>query len=432
MHFVRVCAVVVSFCTAVLLAGSGSALAGQSPGTYTLVISPASVSGGTSTTFKFALKNLSSSSSRLESANFIAPAGFSLRAAALPEGQPGTASLLGNVVALRGLTLKPGSVLDVSVTAVAACRSALHTWGSAADTDSNLTGRPLTLGASQSSLTTTVAAACALSFATQPHNAVVGQDITGSAFNPIGAPVTVNIVNSKGNVVSSSSAPVTIALGNNPSGATLGGTTTEDAVNGVATFSDLKLNQPGNGYTLVASSPSLTDATSNPFDEADTVATCLQGQSCSTSLSTSVSQLQVTANPAANPNVNSGTLTESVDVGTPLTCAGYEAVDPNWYESVMSTSNRVKVITYTLDNTSPEGIQFCFGAPYEFTTSSGGPAPAGTLPDGTPGFIGLLPSCPASGPCVESITSSEGNEGANTIITVRIPDGLPGDPYMRM
>jgi hypothetical protein len=49
----------------------------------------------------------------------------------------------------------------------------------------------------------------------------------------------------------SAAAPtVTVALGNNPGGATLGGTLTATVVNGVATYSDLTLSQPGTGYTL--------------------------------------------------------------------------------------------------------------------------------------------------------------------------------------
>jgi hypothetical protein len=271
-----------------------------------------------------------------------------------------------------------------------------------------------------------------LSFSTQPHNAVVGQAITGAAINPSGPPITVRLLDDNGRLKTGSSAPVTIALASNPAGATLGGTTTVDAVGGVASFSDLTLDKPGGRYTLLASSPGPTSATSTPFDESNAAVFCLQGQSCSTSVSTAVSELQVSANPTHNSNPGTGTLSESVDVGTPLTCAGYVATDPNWFQFLWSSVNRFKLITYTLDNTNPDGIHVCFGAPYEFRTSSSEPAPAGTLPNGTPGFIGLLPSCPASGPCVQSITSSEGDEGVNTIITVRIPDGLVGDPMVRM
>ena len=55
--------------------------------------------------------------------------------------------------------------------------------------------------------------------------------------------------------------PVTLALGNNPGGGTLGGTLTATAVNGVATFSGLSINQTGDGYTLLATSTSLPSVT---------------------------------------------------------------------------------------------------------------------------------------------------------------------------
>jgi len=60
---------------------------------------------------------------------------------------------------------------------------------------------------------------------------------------------------------------ITIGLGTAPPGATLGGTSlTESAVNGIATFSGLFLTTVANGYTLVATSPGLTSATTNAFN----------------------------------------------------------------------------------------------------------------------------------------------------------------------
>ncbi len=58
---------------------------------------------------------------------------------------------------------------------------------------------------------------------------------------------------------------VTIALLNNPGQSTLSGTLTVNPVNGVATFSGLTLNNIGNGYTIQATSGSLT-VTTNPFN----------------------------------------------------------------------------------------------------------------------------------------------------------------------
>lgn len=59
---------------------------------------------------------------------------------------------------------------------------------------------------------------------------------------------------------------VQLTIGANPSEGTLNGTTTVSAINGVATFSDLTIDKAGIGYTLLADSTSLTQATSSPFD----------------------------------------------------------------------------------------------------------------------------------------------------------------------
>ena len=68
-----------------------------------------------------------------------------------------------------------------------------------------------------------------------------------------------------GNVDTSFNGPVTIALDNNPGGATLGGTLTVNAVNGLADFPDLSLNKAGSGYTLKATSAGLTSVDTGSF-----------------------------------------------------------------------------------------------------------------------------------------------------------------------
>src|SRR5437867_11734057 len=55
---------------------------------------------------------------------------------------------------------------------------------------------------------------------------------------------------------------ITVALGNNPNGSTLGGPTTVAAVNGVAGFSALTLDKTGTGYLLTATATGLSTATS--------------------------------------------------------------------------------------------------------------------------------------------------------------------------
>ena len=70
-----------------------------------------------------------------------------------------------------------------------------------------------------------------------------------------------------GNVDPTFNGSVTLALANNPGGATLGGTLTVTAVNGVAIFTGLTINNLGSGYTLEATSATgLTAGDSVPFD----------------------------------------------------------------------------------------------------------------------------------------------------------------------
>jgi hypothetical protein len=93
----------------------------------------------------------------------------------------------------------------------------------------------------------TVSAACVstVAFSQQPAGTSVGATI----------PLTVKVEDAYGNVVSSgagSTANVTLAIASGPAGGQLWGTTTVKAVGGVATFSNLSIDQAGN-YTLTAS-----------------------------------------------------------------------------------------------------------------------------------------------------------------------------------
>jgi hypothetical protein len=93
----------------------------------------------------------------------------------------------------------------------------------------------------------------------------VGQPSGVQVGNVISPPVQVAIQDATGQIVVTRTDPITLQIGANPGNATLGGQVTRNAVNGVATFSDLTLNQAGDNYTLVASTPQLPSANSAPF-----------------------------------------------------------------------------------------------------------------------------------------------------------------------
>jgi hypothetical protein len=235
---------------------------------------------------------------------------------------------------------------------------------------------------------------------------------------------------------------VTIGIASNPGAATLAGSASAAAVAGVAKFNDLSLNRAENGYSLSATSPGLSTARSATFDENDTADQCLQNITCQTQLVNPASQVGVTATPDT-AQINTGTISESLDVGVPLNCSGYAQEDPHSYEFFMSSVNRSKTLNYIIKQPAIPLIgtvnailaltQVCFYAPYQFTTSAGTPATPVTFPDGS-GFIGLLPTCPASGPCIASKSSQldlNNMLGFDIVLTVNVPEGLAQDPRMR-
>jgi hypothetical protein len=99
--------------------------------------------------------------------------------------------------------------------------------------------------------------ATGLAFGQQPTTTASSASITPA--------VTVRIVDA-GGILVNSTANVTLAISTNPSSGTLSGTTTQAAIAGFATFSNLSINNVGTGYTLAASSSTLTGATSNAFN----------------------------------------------------------------------------------------------------------------------------------------------------------------------
>jgi hypothetical protein len=78
--------------------------------------------------------------------------------------------------------------------------------------------------------------------------------------------VSVAIQDAYGNTVTSTTALISVAIGTNPGGGTLSGTTSVSASGGVASFGTLSINKAGTGYTLRASSAGLIGATSSAFN----------------------------------------------------------------------------------------------------------------------------------------------------------------------
>src|SRR5437667_4205333 len=89
--------------------------------------------------------------------------------------------------------------------------------------------------ATSNSFTITAGTAMQLVFGTQPSTTIAGRQISPA--------VKVRAVDALGNLVSGFTGSVSVALGANPGGGTLSGTTPVAAVGGVATFFDLSINK---------------------------------------------------------------------------------------------------------------------------------------------------------------------------------------------
>ncbi|MGO4692122.1 hypothetical protein [Glaciibacter sp. 2TAF33] len=110
--------------------------------------------------------------------------------------------------------------------------------------------------ASAASGNVTVATASKLVFTSAPTTTAAGTALS----------VAVAVQSSTGVTVPTAGVPVTVALGANPGNGTLSGvkTATTDA-SGVATFTGLRLDKVGVGYTLLAAGTGLVGATSPAF-----------------------------------------------------------------------------------------------------------------------------------------------------------------------
>ncbi len=127
------------------------------------------------------------------------------------------------------------------------------------------TGNGYTIQATGSGLTdaitksfnVTPAAASQLLLSAQPPSTVTA----GSAFG-----LTVTAKDQFGNIATEFMGSVQVALKNNPTTGSLGGTVVENSASGVAVFSDVTLDTAGNGFTIQATGTGLTDAITKSFN----------------------------------------------------------------------------------------------------------------------------------------------------------------------
>jgi hypothetical protein len=121
-----------------------------------------------------------------------------------------------------------------------------------------------------------------------------------------------------------------------------------------------------------------------------------------------------------------------------LNCPGYpHPVDPDSVQFWIGGTFRGNVtyrVTDVVSKANPAALQFCLGATFRFTTLSGQPATPTTLPNGLPGFVGLVPSCgvvdPSKNPCMFSKTRPT-QTSKDAMLRVLVPAVAGEDPWGR-
>jgi hypothetical protein len=156
-------------------------------------------------------------------------------------------------VTLQGASNNTPKTANLQITTTGATPLGTHTITVNASTGTGCTGSP---GSGTGTLVV-FGAADHLAFLQGPTNANAGASISPA--------VTVRVLDSGNRLVANSSASISMAILNNPGSGTLSGTTSVNAVNGTATFSNLSIDKVGTGYTLRATS-SVTGVTSGPFN----------------------------------------------------------------------------------------------------------------------------------------------------------------------
>jgi len=101
-------------------------------------------------------------------------------------------------------------------------------------------------------------AATQIVFSVEPSNTATTAQISPA--------IKVQVQDASGNLVTSATDTITLAIGTNPAGGILSGTLSRAAVGGVATFNDISIDKVSVGYTLNATSGGLSSAGSIAFE----------------------------------------------------------------------------------------------------------------------------------------------------------------------
>ena len=231
---------------------------------FKLEISPTTAAAGASATFDARFTNITPGNSNFNSVQLTAPAGSTVSGVVVTGSNANASKQVavdGRVVAVTALDpVKSNQFVNLAVTittpSATGCAGGQGQWLGEAWTGSNTAGNSFRLVPEASSgLTTTFTVSCTLRFV--PGGAPTGAIMDTAIKGTDGGAVRVELLSGTSRDTSFSGLVSIVIV--TPSGGTLDGTTTTNAVNGVATFSDLSIPTPGE-YTLKATSGSLETA----------------------------------------------------------------------------------------------------------------------------------------------------------------------------
>ncbi len=285
---------------------------------YTLGATAGGVSGATSTPFAIAV------GSAVKLAFSVQPVNTTAGAAVTPGVEVTAQDGVGNTVAsfTGAITVDIGNnpvggVLAGTLTmnAVGGIATFSNLSIAKSGTGFTLTAAAATLvGATSNAFNIVAGTATQLSFTVQPATVAAGASITPA--------VEVTALDLLGNIATSFTGTVTMAIGTNPATGVLSGTLTDAASAGVASFNNLKIDKSGVGYTLSATATGVTAAVSGAFDVTVGTPTKLffsvQPPASTTAGVAMTPSIQVVAQDAAGNPVPTyaGTVTVAITSGT--------------------------------------------------------------------------------------------------------------------
>ena len=279
---------------------------------------------------------------------------------------------------------------------------------------------------------------CSLAFTPggqQPAGTTVNTTISSGFDSPGAGPVQVAIVDQFGNTVANAKAAITIAITStaNPGSGKLSGTKTVNTVSGVASFSDLSIDQPGVGYRLTATGKGLGSVDSDHFTIWSSI------QPCST---TPCSATTSSVTTSGTVTTSSATSTQFLGIGIgggTYSCATYSPVsDPFTFDVVSSSGDsqpgnqftavlRIdKSLVQSSGHPGASTWQICYASTTSFTPRPGTSLGSVTIGDVT-FFTGLLPDCSNTTPVAPCVQARNKDNAGDVLVTFL----ASGDPVVR-